>query len=230
MKKIKVGVVGAAGRMGQEILKVLDAHPRCEFFYASDRDTKWDPKKAGQVNVWIDFSSPQALKDVLKRAALTNTPVVCGTTGFKKSEKALLAKYSKKFPILWSSNMSLGVAVLNEALKSLSAISHFDFQIEELHHNRKKDKPSGTAITLQENLETAVQKKLPEVLAIRGGGIFGVHKVYAMSDEEVLTFEHTALNRTVFAKGAVQAAEWLVKQRKPGLYQIRDVLFGKKAE
>ncbi|WP_374029484.1 4-hydroxy-tetrahydrodipicolinate reductase [Bdellovibrio bacteriovorus] len=128
--------------------------------------------------------------------------------------------------MLWSSNMSLGVAVLNEALKSLSAISHFDFQIEELHHNKKKDKPSGTAITLQENLEKAVGRELPEALAIRGGGIFGVHKIYAMSDEEVLTFEHTALNRTVFAKGAVQAAEWLVKQ-KPGLYQIRDVLFGK---
>lgn len=229
MKKIKVGVVGASGRMGQEIIKVLDAHPNCEFFYSSDRDTQWDGKKASQVDVWIDFSSPEALKDVLKRAALNKTPVVCGTTGFTKTEKALLVKYAKQFPILWSSNMSLGVAVLNEALKSLSAIAHFDFQIEELHHNRKKDKPSGTAITLQENLESAVQKKLPEVLAIRGGGIYGVHKVYAMSDEEILTFEHTALNRSVFAKGAIQAAEWLVKQRKPGLYQIRDVLFGKRA-
>ncbi|WP_413569155.1 4-hydroxy-tetrahydrodipicolinate reductase [Bdellovibrio sp. HCB117] len=228
MKKIKVGVIGPAGRMGKEIVGVIDSNPRCEVFYPLNRDDKFDAKKAKQVDVWIDFSSPDALKDVLKRAAEHKTPVVCGTTGFSKKEKDLLAQYSKKIPVLWSSNMSLGVAVLNETLKNLSAISHFDFQIEEIHHNRKKDKPSGTAITLQENLEKAVGKKLPEALAIRGGGVFGVHKVYSMSDEEVLVFEHSALNRTVFAKGAVMAAEWLVKQ-KPGLYQIRDVLFGKKA-
>ena len=228
MKKIKVGLVGAAGRMGKEISQVVEENPRCDLFYAYSRKDKWDTKKAAAVDVWIDFSSPDALKDVLKRAAETKTPVVCGTTGFTKKEKDLLNQYAKKIPVLWSSNMSMGVAVLNEALKSLAAISHFDFQIEEIHHNRKKDKPSGTAITLQENLEKAVGKKLPEALAIRGGGVFGVHKIFAMSDEEVLTFEHSALNRTVFAKGAVQAAEWLVKQ-KPGLYQIRDVLFGKNA-
>lgn len=228
MKKIKIGLVGAAGRMGKEIVQVVEANPRLELFYPYSRKDKWDAKKASAVDVWIDFSSPEALKDVLKRASEHKTPVVCGTTGFSKKEKDLLEQYGKKIPVLWSSNMSMGVAVLNEALKSLSAISHFDFQIEEIHHNRKKDKPSGTAITLQENLEKAVKKKLPEALAIRGGGVFGVHKIFAMSDEEVLTFEHSALNRTVFAKGAVQAAEWLTKQ-KPGLYQIRDVLFGKKA-
>ncbi|MEK2643705.1 4-hydroxy-tetrahydrodipicolinate reductase [Bdellovibrio sp. BCCA] len=226
MKKIKVGLVGSSGRMGKEIIQVIENNSRCEVFYPFGRNDKWDAKKAKSVDVWIDFSSPDALKDVLKRAAETKTPVVCGTTGFSKKEKDLLEQYAKKIPVLWSSNMSLGVAVLNEALKSLAAISHFDFQIEEIHHNRKKDKPSGTAITLQENLEKAVDKKLPAPLAIRGGGVFGVHKIYSMSDEEVLTFEHSALNRTVFAKGAVQAAEWLVKQ-KPGLYQIRDVLFGK---
>ena len=228
MKKLKVGLVGAGGRMGKEIAQVLEQSTGCELFYPLGRDQRVDEKKAAQVHVWIDFSSPAALSDVLKMAAKHKTPVVCGTTGFSEKEKSLLTKYGKQIPLLWSSNMSLGVAVLNEAIKSLSAISHFDFQIEEIHHNRKKDRPSGTAITLQENLEKAVGKKLPEPLAIRGGGVFGVHKVFAMSDEEVLTFEHTALNRTVFAKGAVLAAQWLSKQ-KPGQYQIRDVLFGKKA-
>lgn len=226
MKKVKIGLIGSAGRMGQEIADVIHNNSRCELVYAPLRGEKWDAKKAKAVDVWIDFSSPEALKEVLKKASENKTPVVCGTTGFTKKEKDLLKTYSKKIPVLWSSNMSLGVAVLNEALKSFAAISHFDFQIEEIHHNRKKDRPSGTAITLQENLEKAVDKKLPEALAIRGGGVFGVHKIFAMSDEEVITFEHTALNRTVFAKGSVQAAEWLVKQ-KPGLYQIRDVLFGK---
>lgn len=227
MKKIKVGLIGGSGRMGQEIEKILGHYPSCELFYSLGRNEKWDSKKGHKVDVWIDFSSPQALKETLKRAAETKKPVVCGTTGFGQKEKNLLAKYSQVVPILWSSNMSIGVAVLNEALKSLSAIAHFDFQIEEIHHNKKKDRPSGTAITLQENLEKAVDKKIPEALAIRGGGVFGVHKVYAMSDEEVLVFEHSALNRTVFARGAVRAAEWLIKQKKPGLYSMRDVLFGK---
>lgn len=228
MRKIKIGLVGAAGRMGQEIARVIEANPRCELFYPFSRNDKWESDKAAAVDVWIDFSSPEALKEVLHRAATNNTPVVCGTTGLTSQDKDLLTQYSSKIPLLWSSNMSLGVAVLNEAIKSLAAIAHFDFQIEEIHHNRKKDKPSGTAITLQENLHKTVKKDLPEPLAIRGGGVFGIHKVYSMSDEEVLIFEHNALNRTVFAKGAVKAAEWLVRQDK-GLYQMRDALFGKEA-
>lgn len=228
MKKLKIGIVGVNGRMGQEIAKVVEQSSH-DLFYAMTREAKLDEKKASQVDVWIDFTSPQALKSVLQMAEKYKKPVVCGTTGFSAAEKKLLDTYSKKIPVLWSSNMSLGVALLNEALKSFAAVSNFDFQIEEFHHNKKKDKPSGTAITLQENLEKAVGRKLPEPLAIRGGGIFGVHKIYAMSDEEVLMFEHTALNRAVFAKGSVQAAEWLVKQ-KAGLYGIRDVLFGKKAK
>lgn len=228
MKKLKIGIVGINGRMGQEIAKVVEASGH-DLFYSLSRDNKLDQKKAAKVDVWIDFSSPQALKSVLQMAEKHKTPVVCGTTGFSATEKKLLETYAKKIPVLWSSNMSMGVAVLNEALKSFAAVSDFDFQIEEFHHNKKKDKPSGTAITLQENLEKAVGRKLPEPLAIRGGGIFGVHKIYAMSDEEVLMFEHTALNRAIFAKGSVQAAQWLVGQ-KAGLYQIRDVLFGKKAK
>ena len=144
MKKLKVGVVGAGGRMGKEIIAVIEQNPACDAFYPLLRNDKIDAKRAAQVDVWIDFTSPDALSDVLKMAAKNKTAVVCGTTGFSSKEKALLQKYSKQIPLLWSSNMSLGVAVLNEALKALSAISHFDFQVEEIHHNRKKDKPSGT--------------------------------------------------------------------------------------
>lgn len=227
MKKIKIGVVGPKGRMGQEVLSALRGDPRYEIVCELNRDIKIDETKAQAVQVWIDFSSPQALSEVLRIAAKNKSAVVCGTTGIGAEEKALLKKYSAKIPVLWSSNMSMGVAVLNEALKALAAVTNFDFQIEEFHHNKKKDKPSGTALTLQENLTKVVGRKLPEPLAIRGGGIFGIHKVYAMSDEEVLTFEHTALNRTVFAKGAIQSAAWLAKQ-KPGLYEVSDALFGKK--
>lgn len=226
MKKIKIGIFGAQGRMGQEIRQTLFKNPNMELVYPLVRGESFDPKKASLVDVWIDFSSPGALKEVLRIAQKYKSCVVSGTTGFTASEKKMLNSAAKKIPILWSSNMSIGVAVLNEALKSLAALKDFDFQIEELHHNKKKDSPSGTALTLQENLKDVVKKNLPEPVAIRGGGIFGVHKVYSMSDEEVLVFEHTALSRAVFAKGAVQAAEWISK-KKPGLYQMRDVLFNK---
>lgn len=224
--KTKIGVIGASGRMGKEIQKVISETPQLENFCPIDRSE--DPgAAASQVDVWIDFSSPEALNKNLERALASKKPFVCGTTGFSEEQYQLLEKASEQIPVLWSSNMSMGVAVLNEALKVFSAISDFDFQIEEIHHNKKKDKPSGTAITLKQNLEKVLNRSIPETLAIRGGGVFGVHKIFAMSDEEVLTFEHTALNRTVFAKGAVKAAIWLSSQ-KPGLYQIRDVLFGKR--
>lgn len=225
--KIKIGVIGASGRMGQEIQSVISENQNLENYCPVDRGQ--DPgAKASEVDVWIDFSSPEALSKNLEWAVNNQKAFVCGTTGFSDEQFRLLESAAKKIPVLWSSNMSMGVAVLNEALKALSAIADFDFQIEEIHHSRKKDKPSGTAITLKQNLEKVLNKSIPDTLAIRGGGVFGVHKIFAMSDEEVLTFEHTALNRTVFAKGAVKAATWLVTQ-KPGLYQIRDVLFGKKA-
>ena len=226
MKKMKIGLVGAHGRMGLEIAKVIEANKNCELTVSIGRGDKIDTPAAKNLNVWIDFSAPDVFAEVLKVADKNKTPVVCGTTGFSAKEKALLKKYSSRIPLLWASNMSMGVAVLNEALKVFSAVSGFDFQVEEFHHHKKKDKPSGTAITIQENLEKVVGRKLPDPLAIRGGGIYGIHKVYAMSDEEVLMFEHSALNRTVFAKGAVTAALFLAKQ-KPGLYTIRDVLYGK---
>jgi 4-hydroxy-tetrahydrodipicolinate reductase len=119
--------------------------------------------------------------------------------------------------------MSLGVAVLKKAIRLFTHLDDFDFQIEEFHHNKKKDRPSGTAIALQEELQKTIpKKKLPEPLVVRAGGIFGIHKVYAVSDEEMLCFEHQALNRRVFAKGAVRAGLWLSKQR-PGSYELEDI-------
>lgn len=228
MKKLKIGVVGASGRMGQEIVKIVSASKEAEVFFAVTRQQNIQDKKSSEVDVWIDFSSLQMMPDVFKIAAKNGTPVVCGTTGIGPKEKALLKKYSQNIPVLWASNMSMGIAVLNEALKVFKAVSSFDFQIEEIHHNKKKDSPSGTAVTLQQNLERVVGRKLPQPLSVRGGGVFGDHTILAISDEEFIKFEHRALNRTVFAKGAVRAALWLAKQRKPGLYEISDVLFGRK--
>lgn len=233
-KKLKIGLVGASGRMGQEITKILQPQPNLELYLAICRSaslaeyvyTRKSPQcpEAKEVDVWIDFSSPDLLKTLLKTATKFKTPVVSGTTGLLPADRTALKRASQMIPVLWASNMSLGIAVLTEALEVFSRISSFDFQIEEFHHRHKKDRPSGTAKSLQEKLEAAVGRELPAPLSIRGGGIFGVHKVHAMAEEEHVIFEHTALNRAVFARGAVEAAQWLYSKKK-GFYCMRDVLY-----
>ena len=126
-------------------------------------------------------------------------------------------------PVFWASNFSIGVALVTEMLNVFSKHNEFDFQIEELHHRHKRDRPSGTAKSLQKALQKVVLKDLPEPVSIRGGEIFGIHKVWAMGASENITIEHTALNRSVFAEGAVRAAVWLAEQ-KSGNYTMRDLL------
>ena len=233
---IKVAVIGAGGRMGQEIFQVIHQTKGVEAFLAFSRkpvdgfhhsvNSLTDPLFA-KADIIIDFSGIELFDKVLLTATKFKKPLVSGVTGLSAAQQKKLQTASKTCPILWASNMSLGVAVLKEALSVFSALHGFDFQIEELHHNRKKDNPSGTAITLQNELAAVTKTQPPKPIGIRGGGIFGVHKVWAMSDEEVLCFEHQALNRTVFARGAVRAAQWLVKKKKSGLYSMKEVLFSK---
>jgi len=233
-KKLKIGLVGASGRMGQEITNILKEKNHFELHLAICRTsslaesayTRPTPAcaEAKDVDLWIDFSSPELLAKLLSVAMKNQTPVISGTTGLEAEQITALKKAAQKIPVLWSSNMSLGVAVLTEALEVFSRIPQFDFQIEEFHHNRKRDKPSGTAKSLQQKLESVLGRELPEPLSIRGGGIFGIHKVHAMSDEEHIVFEHMALNRAVFARGAVTAAQWLCSKKK-GYYSMRDVLY-----
>ena len=231
--RIQLGLVGAGGRMGKEIswvaknsgkfdlyLGIARTNANHEFKYQSN---KLFDANAKNVDLWIDFSSPELFDEALATAVRFKKPFISGTTGLSDKQFKNLEKAAKKIPIIWASNMSLGVTLLNEAIKLYSQLKDFDFQIEEFHHNKKKDKPSGTAKTLQQTLEIAIEKQLPPVLSVRGGGIFGVHKVYAMSDQETICFEHTALNRAVFAQGAVRASLWLYK-KKPGLYKMSEVL------
>lgn len=232
MKRKNLAVLGAAGRMGQEIAELLR------------KSSSWKPalgvvnsgqalhfeksihslseKEFSKIDLILDFSSAKIFAANLQFAIDQRIPFVSGVTGISKENRRELEKAGKKIPVLWSANMSIGIAVLMEALRALKGVSDFDFQIEEIHHNQKKDRPSGTAIQLQEALEKAVSKKCPEPISIRAGGVFGVHKVFAISNNEVMTFEHTALNRKVFAEGALAAAQWVVK-KQPGFYQMKDI-------
>lgn len=230
---LKLALIGAGGRMGLEIAKAAKESQQFDLYLAISR-TKLNSEFLHQsviihsellknADLMIDFSSPELFSEALAVAVKLKKPLVSGTTGLTDKQFKEIQKAAKKIPVLWASNMSLGVALLNEAIKLFSQIKDFDFQIEEFHHNKKKDNPSGTAKTLQQTLEIAVEKQLPPIMGVRGGGIFGVHKIYAMSEQETICFEHTALNRAVFAQGAVRAALWLSK-KKPGLYKMSEVL------
>ena len=233
MPKTNVMVSGASGRMGQELLKCLcenkNTHPMVGFSRSKIEGFDFSVQKINQIayptkiDLVIDFSLPEVMQTSLDFAIKNKIPYLCGVTGLNPEQMKALKKASQKIPVLWSPNMSIGVAFVNKILKQYQQLEGFDFQVEEFHHNKKKDRPSGTGVLLQNTLSEAIQKKLPPVLSVRGGGIYGVHKIYAMSDEEVITLEHSALNRSVFAKGAVKVGLWLVKQ-PVGMYSMSDFL------
>jgi 4-hydroxy-tetrahydrodipicolinate reductase len=223
MKKIKVAVFGASGRMGQEVLALLNDSKEMTLVAEISSRTPAAKTKISEADVMIDFSVAEAFPAALKVALEYKIPLVSGTTGISAADQKALSLASQKIPILWAPNMSLGVATLTKALEVFSALSHFDFQIEETHHKHKKDKPSGTALHLQKKMESVLKRKLPEPLALRGGGVFGLHQVHAMGDNETLIFEHRALNRKLFADGALKAAQWISKQKK-GLFELKDIL------
>lgn len=222
---VKVIVSGSKGKMGREVVKLVRESDSMELVGEWKRESGNPMPQTSEKIVVIDFSSAEHLIKILKGCEEHRLPVVSGTTGVTEKQFAIMEEASQKIPLLWSPNMSFGVALIMEMLKSFGALSdRTDFQIEEWHHRHKRDAPSGTALWLQEALEEAIDREVPQPLSVRGGGIFGVHKIMAMMDEEMISLEHTALNRTVFAKGAITAASWLIHQG-PGAYHIQDVLF-----
>lgn len=238
MKKIKVGLFGGSGRMGQQVVNVLngDAHTpyifvgkakadEFAFSVTSLRDVESDV--LNDVDVWIDFTSPEGFVELLE--ATRATPIVSGSTGMSEKQFSAIKKHAGNRPLFWASNMSIGLWAFRQALKSFKDISDFDFAVDEIHHTKKKDMPSGTAKTIQQDLIDIVKKDIPAPAARRLGGVYGIHTVYAASDDEIITFQHQAINRKVFASGAVRAAEWILKQ-KNGFYSMDDMFLkrGKK--
>ncbi len=231
MKKTNIFVVGVGGRMGLEIASLLRVSSELEFAGGSDKAEDSQQKTVSSISkanpqsidVVIDFSTRENLLNTTKWCIENKKPLVAGVTGLTDGEKQNLKSAGKMIPVLWSANMSVGVAVMRKMLSAFQDLESFDFAMTEFHHNKKIDNPSGTALVLYEDLLKAVKKEVPPPVGIRGGGIFGVHTVYAMSDEEVVTIEHQALNRTVFARGALRAAHWLAN-KGPGFYSMMDVL------
>jgi 4-hydroxy-tetrahydrodipicolinate reductase len=200
---------------------------------------------AAQANVWIDFTTPDATLAALDALAGTKVrAAIIGTTGLTSEQDARIATHAKRIAIVRSGNFSLGVnllaALVRQAASKLGA--GWDIEIVEAHHSRKLDAPSGTALLLGEAAAEGRGKRVGDVrlpprdgitgsrpeggigfTSIRAGGIIGEHDVVFASEREVLTLSHQALDRAVFADGALAAARWAA-QKPPGLYAMSDVL------
>lgn len=252
---VKVGVFGANGRVGKLLIDDLKSSKNISLssvYVRNSLDFSIDPSVLVSTDmksflhacdIVIDFSLPEACEALLEAALQTPKPLVIGTTGLNAHQLNLLKQASEHMPILYATNMSLGVALLNKLVHQASAaLKGFDIEIVEMHHKHKKDAPSGTALTLAESAAHGRGLDLNKVrvsgrdgnigernsdeiavMALRGGDIVGRHTVGFYNDGEFIELNHTATSRNTFSKGAIRAASWLVK-KELGLYSISDCL------
>ena len=203
-----------------------------------------DDKAFKNVDLIIDFTVPKCTFEVLKIASKLKKRLIIGTTGFTQREENLIKKFSKKIPILKAGNMSLGVNLLMYLTEITSKTLNDNYlsKIFEIHHKHKKDYPSGTALMLGKGIADGKGKNLYNLIgkkflnkksfpygkkinfnSIRKGEIIGQHEVKFSSGKEIITLNHEAFDRALYADGALTAGKWLMN-KKPGLYSMRDLL------
>ena len=255
MKKINLAITGCMGRMGQQLIKSSKNFK--EFKLVALTENRIINKKINGVrpqfntidafnkaNVIIDFTVPKCTLQILNIAAKLKKKVVIGTTGFSKKEELFIKKISKKIPILKAGNMSLGVNLLMylTEITSRSLGKNFLYKIYEVHHNKKKDYPSGTALMLGNGIAIGKNKNFSNMIgkkylnkknfpyskkinfnSIRRGNVIGEHIVKFSSGKELVTLNHISFDRALYSEGALTASKWLMK-KKPGLYSMRDLL------
>jgi 4-hydroxy-tetrahydrodipicolinate reductase len=254
-----VVLFGASGRMGQEILGLAPERADIEVVSAlvrpgsaMDGELVWplranaslayrsvlDPEQCGAV--LLDFTHAGSFDAALALAVEREMAFVSGTTGLSDAQRGALAQAAERIPVLWSSNFSVGVALLRRMAADAAAILGDDFDVEiiEAHHRHKLDAPSGTALTLGRAIAEARQRPFDEVAVlarnglseprargeigfatVRGGDIVGDHTVLFAGDGERLEFTHRASTRAVFARGALIAAGWIAG-RSAGRYTL----------
>ena len=190
-------------------------------------------------DVIVDFSHHSLTKELLEFAVKNNKNILIATTGHNEEENDLIKQVSEKIAILKATNTSFGVNALNKIVAYATKIlKDFDIEVVEKHHNRKLDAPSGTANTLLDVIDEALDKKMNRVYgrhdvkrgedeigvhSIRGGSIVGEHEVIFTKGDEIIEIKHTALSRKIFADGAIAALEILVNLKK-GMYSINEVI------
>ncbi len=188
----------------------------------------------------IDFSHFSRLPDMIEYGVKNNIPMVICTTGYDEIVLAKIIEASTHVPIVLSSNTCIGINLMNEVVAKIAPqLRNFDIEIIETHHNRKVDSPSGTAKSLYNVINDALDnemtlvngrnglhvrdKKEIGIHSVRGGSVVGEHSVIFYGDDEVIEIRHSSTSRRIFANGAIKAAKFLLG-KKPGLYRMKEVL------
>jgi 4-hydroxy-tetrahydrodipicolinate reductase len=237
-----IGIYGSAGRMGRAIETIVEEEGAT---VAGGVDAGGDALPLAQVSdVLVDFSTPAALESHLAAAVAARTPIVIGTTGLMQTHHALIEQAAESIAVLQTGNTSLGVTLLNVLVREAAARlgPDWDIEIVEMHHRHKVDAPSGTATLLGEAAAEGRGTRLGEVrvdsragligarsegtigfASLRGGSVVGDHMVVFAGEGERIELGHRGESRSIFARGAVKAALWLVG-RAPGRYTMAEVL------
>ena len=254
MKKINITITGALGRMGKILIKRISKNKDLKLFSLTDlksgkvingiKTQKNNLEAFKQTDIIIDFSRPKSSLEILNYAKKLKKKVVIGTTGFNKKQKNLIKNYSKKIAIFKSGNMSLGINLLEYIVNILSKKipNNYHVGINDDHHRKKVDYPSGTALMLanavskgkNKNLESIkgkiflnkkgnLQKNKVNFFITRKGNTIGKHAVLFNNKIENIELKHTAFSRELFADGALNAAIWISKKNK-GLFNMQDML------
>ena len=240
---MRIAVVGAAGRMGGQVLNLME---QADYEPAVKIDSRGGDgvltsldQCDTKIDVIIDFSFHTAISSLLDYAVKNSVPTVLCTTGYTSEELELIDNAAKTIPIFRSANMSLGANALADLVRrAVSLFPNADVEIVETHHNNKADAPSGTALMLADAVKdvrpdavyvcgrNGMHKREPNEIgihAIRRGGIVGTHEVIITTGTQSITLTHEAYSRTIFAEGALSAASFLVG-KPAGMYSMVDLL------
>ncbi len=250
MEKTRIILCGACGKMGGNVLSLLENDAQAVAVCGVDLF----PKEIGipvyknfteikeTAEVIIDFSSPIGLVERLEYAKANGLGIVLASTGFSAEDLKTIEEYSAYVAIFKTANLSLGVNLMQALCKAAAEVlgESFDIEIIERHHNLKKDAPSGTALMLADSINEVFEGKKRYVggregivgarerdeigiHAVRGGTIVGEHEVMFAGEDEVITITHSAASKRVFAAGAIRAAKFL-PQKQAGMYEMKHLL------
>lgn len=209
---IRLTLIAPNGRMGQAIAAAVSEDPG----FALDPD---------HGDVLVDFSVPSALPASLDRATSAGVPILIGTTGLDDLASQRIAAAAERVAVLVAANTSLGVTLLADLVERAAAVlgPEWDIAIQDIHHAKKVDAPSGTALALGEAAARGRGSAKIDYASIRGGTVAGDHDVLFLGPDERLILSHRAESRAIFARGALTAARFLAG-KPAGLYAMRDVI------
>ncbi len=243
---MKMAIVGAAGRMGRMLVKMVEEKsvaPELEVGWKIDIAEGFDKAWGDDCEGVVDFSFHAAVPELAEKAAAAGIPYVIGTTGLTADEQARIDECAKKIPVVQSGNYSLGVNLLLGLVEQAARVlgAGYDIEVVEMHHKHKKDAPSGTALMLAKAAKAGRgggefvfgrhgetgERKAEEIAihALRGGSVVGDHTVMFAGDVERIELVHKAQSREAFAAGALRALVW-AKGKAPKIWTMKDILFG----